>query len=193
MLGGFSPDNDFPFCSIILETDEAFKSVSEAMNPKIAKKYEKDFRSGYEKHSLALRLIKERFFFYLKLIKKDQNVIKKYNDKIAGLWLTERIIYAMHGCISKSEEILDEIDEFVDGFPAFCKNEEKKTYNFPKEPHTDCERIGICICSLGQEKPYMYGCIVNDPTMLPRDEETSMKRFRKGASLVTKMLLEREG
>jgi len=176
---GYSEDL-LPFSCKFLSSNFAWETASKVLNEKISKKYEKMFEKQHSLYAHAMRLLNHKYEFYIKILGRDPVVMEQYSSKIGNVKLNERVAYSMHHCYIECDRLVDRLSKFIKNFPAMCLEKEETVYNFERPPASNCERLGVCICS-GAKKPYMDSC-VGDLTVLLRDAKKAKGLLVEGYS-----------
>ena len=174
MFSGYKQEM-LPFFDV-LGVQAAWKKASRTVKPAIAKKGMDQFKRSYALRYKAINLLGERYNFYLKILEREPEIMEAYGEQIGSAYLNDRVVYAIHHCISKGDELSSRLDSLIADFPSQLS--ELNDYISTEPPATDCERTGVCLCE-GSNKPYMWGCMPSDYSRLMEDDAAYQKRMHK--------------
>ena len=198
-LFGFKSNGMIPFGEA-MDPEEAVVALGKIIKPEVLEKCQNNFLKSYSTHYQALKMVAERYAFYLEVLKRDPDIMARFGSEIGDKDVEARVSYAIHCCITKGEKLVATLDKKIEEFPAECGKvvsaEESGRYILPDigPPFSKCEITGVCICEKmgrhpgGSKPPYMNSC-VGDSTMLLRDEKTADKRREDIMDIVAKGLM----
>lgn len=180
--------SDFQISKNILTIDQAWEQVHKFLgNESLEKQFKKVYGRWYE----AFDHTRKKYEFFLKLLKKDQEVCDKYLEEVSTDQLEERLVFAMHHCIRDGERIVEKLSSIPSEFVAdIFERQNESSFDLIGRTTaamwggyaSSCEKIGVCICRT--EEPYTSSCLM-EKSILQRTEKQKReisKQFFAGMS-----------
>lgn len=98
--------------------------------------------------------------------------------------LEHRVALAMHNTILEGKKLINSLHTLPEEFIADITRNKRLEEDLEERIHTyrksqdilnklksgftnPCEEVGVCICDLGQAKPYTRGCVADDTLIMP--------------------------
>ena len=169
----------------ILTFEEVWDEATKVLNLDIVGRYKKYFRKQIMPYSKAMRVLHERYGFYVRLLEGEIDAKETAQLHNVGHTLLERrLASAIGNTAIEAERIQSEIEKLCREVSAFCyvefdsSVEERLTeainsrsigLEMDRIGDSDCNISGICVCSNGQNPPYLTGCY-GDKTLLMGEE-----------------------
>jgi hypothetical protein len=182
MFSGYKEDF-LPFIDV-LSLEDAWREASKVINTEHTEKYQSRFERSYGLLHSTLNLLSNRYQFYLGILNNDPEIMGQYGDEIGDVQLTERVVYAMHGCIDHGERLNERANSLINEFSSIIGND--SPYYGP--PSTSCESTGVYLCE-GSNPPYMWGCMTTDNSRLLEDDATYQRRMERSAEHLAPSLI----